>query len=148
MRLWSLHPRYLDGKGLVACWRESLLAQKVLAGSTKGYRNHPQLIRFRAAADPMAAIGAYLDGLAVEADGRGYRFNTDLIVSPVAATAARILVTEGQLDYERQHLLAKLAVRDPDRRHQLTPGTTGAVPDAHPLFRVIGGPVEDWERAG
>ena len=36
MRLWSLHPRYLDAKGLVALWREGLLAQAVLKGQTKG----------------------------------------------------------------------------------------------------------------
>ena len=46
MRLWSLHPKYLDIKGLVACWREGLLARKVLLDQTKGYKNHPQLIRF------------------------------------------------------------------------------------------------------
>src|SRR3954452_11063876 len=80
MRIWSLHPRLLDGKGLVACWRETLLAQKVLAGETKGYRNHPQLQRFRATADQMAAIGAYLCGLDAEALNRGYSFNTSLIL--------------------------------------------------------------------
>lgn len=43
MRLWSLHPQYLDAKGLVALWREGLLAQAVLAGQTRGYKRHPQL---------------------------------------------------------------------------------------------------------
>jgi hypothetical protein len=33
MRLWSLHPRYLDAKGLQAVWREGLLAKKVLQGN-------------------------------------------------------------------------------------------------------------------
>ena len=60
MRLWSLHPRYLDAKGLVALWREALLAQKVLHGNTKGYRNHPQLTRFKQQQNPLAAIAAYL----------------------------------------------------------------------------------------
>ena len=46
MRLWSVHPRYLDTAGLTACWREALLAQKVLTGATRGYRRHPQLERF------------------------------------------------------------------------------------------------------
>lgn len=32
MRLWSLHPSYLDAVGLVALWREGLLARKVLQG--------------------------------------------------------------------------------------------------------------------
>lgn len=60
MRLWTLHPKYLDRQGLLALWREGLLAQAVLAGKTKGYRNHPQLIRFKSARDPLAAIGCYL----------------------------------------------------------------------------------------
>ncbi|MEN6399799.1 MAG: pyrimidine dimer DNA glycosylase/endonuclease V, partial [Rectinema sp.] len=29
MRLWTLHPQYLDQKGLTAAWREGLLAKKV-----------------------------------------------------------------------------------------------------------------------
>jgi hypothetical protein len=43
MRLWSLHPQYLDPQGLVALWREALLAQAVLRGKTRGYKHHPQL---------------------------------------------------------------------------------------------------------
>jgi hypothetical protein len=56
MRLWSLHPCYLDRQGLLALWREALLAQKMLQGQTRGYRFHPQLERFRAQSDPSAAI--------------------------------------------------------------------------------------------
>ena len=63
MRIWSVHPRYLDRQGLLACWRESLLAQAVLADATKGYQHHPQLERFREQPDPLVAIGAYLAGL-------------------------------------------------------------------------------------
>nr|WP_253280607.1 pyrimidine dimer DNA glycosylase/endonuclease V [Arcanobacterium phocae] len=48
MRLWSIRPSQLDRAALIAGWREGLLAQKVLAGLTKGYRHHPQLERFRA----------------------------------------------------------------------------------------------------
>ena len=47
MRLWSLHPSYLDSAGLVALWQEGLLARKVLSSQTKGYIHHPQLHRFR-----------------------------------------------------------------------------------------------------
>jgi Pyrimidine dimer DNA glycosylase len=79
MRLWTLHPRYLDSKGLVAAWREALLAQKVLAGATRGYRHHPQLIRFQSQADPRAAIASFLVGLADEAANRGYRFDASKI---------------------------------------------------------------------
>ena len=163
MRIWSLHPSLLDQKGLVACWRETLLAQKVLQGRTSGYRNHPQLERFRAHPDPLAAIGAYLSGVADEADARGYRFNRDLIVCPPQQTSgpddgpAPIAVTTGQLDLEFRHLLAKLEVRDPDRHARLRKAPAGATSSgmpgpagtlcAHPLFTVAPGPVESWERA-
>ena len=53
MRLWSLDPAHLDRQGLVACWREALLAQAVLAGRTRGYRHHPQLERFRVVPGPV-----------------------------------------------------------------------------------------------
>src|SRR5690606_27398013 len=112
MRVWSVHPRYLDRQGLVACWRETLLAQAVLAGRTKGYLNHSQLVRFRATADPLASVCAYLGVLAVEADERGYRFDRSRIDRAVALDAvAPLPVTEGQVAYEWAHLLAKLATR-------------------------------------
>jgi len=59
VRIWSLHPCLLDRRALVACWRETLLAQKVLRGLTRGYTNHPQLIRFRAHPQPLEAGAAY-----------------------------------------------------------------------------------------
>ena len=40
-------------QGLVALWREALLARAVLRGKTRGYRHHPQLHRFRASATPV-----------------------------------------------------------------------------------------------
>jgi len=73
VRLWSIHPQYLDRAGLTALWREGLLAQKVLQGMTRGDRNHPKLVRFRSAADPVAAIGYYLTEGAKEAERRSYR---------------------------------------------------------------------------
>lgn len=140
MRLWSLHPAHLDRQGLIACWREALLAQKVLAGLTTGYRSHPQLIRFRAADGPLAAIGAYLSGLAEEADARGYRFDRTKIHD--GSGHAQLPVTTGQLDFEAQHLAAKLALRSPADADRLA----DARPRTHPLFRLGPGPIEDWER--
>src|SRR5690606_3218298 len=95
VRLWSLHPAHLDRAGLVACWREALLAQAVLAERTRGYRHHPQLTRFRALPDPLAGIGGYLSGLADEADRRGYRFDRGRLIA--APDDRRIIVTDGQL---------------------------------------------------
>jgi hypothetical protein len=140
MRLWSLHPQYLDPKGLVAVWREALLAQKVLRGLTRGYRHHPQLVRFRATEDPVGAIGVYLVGVADEADRRSYRFNRRKIVR--ADYTGRIAVTEGQIAYERTHLLGKLKARAPEARATFVEVRPV---HAHPLFRVVPGPVADWE---
>jgi hypothetical protein len=126
----------------VALWREALLAQAVLRGLTRGYRQHPQLRRFQAASDPVAAVGAYLVAVAREAQARGYRFDAAKIA--LAGGRRRLRVTRGQLAAEKAHLLAKLARRDPDRVAALQ----GARPPlAHPLFTVVAGPKADWEKA-
>jgi hypothetical protein len=140
MRVWTLHPKYLDARGLVALWREALLAQKVLQGTTRGYRHHPQLTRFRAHRDPPAAIAGYLRVVAEEAKGRGYRFDDSKI--PPARTGRRIRATRGQLLYEWQHLRNKLRVRDPSRLRALA---TVTEPEPHDLFRIVPGEVEPWE---
>jgi hypothetical protein len=141
MRLWTLHPRYLDPKGLVAAWREALLAQKVLAGATRGYRSHPQLARFRARPDPLAAIAAFLRGLAEEAGRRGYRFDASKILS--CAGTRRIPETRGQLLFEWGHLRRKLRVRAPSAARGLR---KIAVPEPHPLFRIVPGEPRAWEK--
>jgi len=141
MRLWTVHPRYLDPKGLVAAWREALLAQKVLAGGTKGYRHHPQLARFQAQADPTAAIATFLAGLADEAQTRGYHFDATKIARP--RFTGKIAETDGQLRYEWKHLLAKLKKRAPELEKQFR---NLAQPEPHPLFRIIPGQVRDWEK--
>ena len=142
MRLWSLHPKYLDPPGLVALWREGLLAQKVLRGRTKGYRSHPQLDRFKACKDPVAAIGAYLSAVAAEATARGYGFDASKIFSP--GLRRPIMVTRGQMALERAHLRAKLAGRSP---HWVAPLAKARPLLAHPLFRISVGPPAPWERA-
>ena len=144
MRLWSLHPRYLDAKGLVALWREALLAQKVLTGSTRGYRNHPQLERFRAHPAPDNAITAYLHNVRDEATQRGYNFDRTRI-HLTHRHATPIEVTEGQLCYELAHLTAKLKRRAPAALERLQ-GIT--VPDPHPSIVAVPGPIASWERLG
>ena len=141
MRLWSIHPKYLDQKGLTAVWREGLLAQKVLLGETKGYQNHPQLIRFRNSPDPVAAIGAYLLEVAKEAERRGYTFNVSKIIR--AGGSILLTVTEGQIAYEWQHLLGKLKSRSPD---DYARNAAVGTPDAHPIFQAVPGGIELWER--
>jgi len=140
MRLWSIHPRYLDAKGLVALWREGLLAQAVLAGQTKGYRHHPQLTRFLQADAPQACMANYLQEVHIESLRRGYHFDQDKIGA--GAVVDSLPITRGQLDFEWHHLRAKLQVRDPERLRQFE-GLKQ--PAAHPLFRVVKGPVAPWE---
>lgn len=140
MRLWSLHPSLLDRQGLTALWREGLLAQAVLAGRTRGYTRHPQLERFREVSDPLGAVAAYLDGVREEATRRGYRYDPTRI-DDVARWEGRIAVTTGQVALEWAHLRGKLAVRSPEVHASL------GEPAVHPLFEVVEGPVEPWERA-
>ena len=178
MRIWSLHPCLLDRRALVACWRETLLAQKVLRGLTRGYTNHPQLIRFRAHPQPLEAVAAYLSGLADEADARGYSFNRALIgagedstnensagkngtsnngtgkncadkAEDPYASVARIPVPLGQLEYELAFLQHKVAGRDPEWEHRLSERLTARgelAACAHPLFEVVPGAIEPWEK--
>jgi hypothetical protein len=143
MRLWSLHPRYLDPQGLVALWREALLARAVLCGNTRGYRSHPQLERFRSQTAPRAAISSYLKGVHSEATTRGYSFDRSKIGR--ARTEVSLFVTAGQVEYEWQHLLQKLAARNPALYQQWR---AVSAPECHPLFQVQPGPIESWERVG
>lgn len=141
MRLWSLHPKYLDARGLVALWREALLAQAVLRGQTVGYRRHPQLERLRAHDAHLAAIAEYLRGVHAEAVRRGYRFAQERIGS--ARGCERLAVTRGQMRYEWGHLMAKMAQRDREAYDRLRHARN---PQPHPLFRVVPGEIEWWER--
>ena len=173
MRIWSLHPCLLDRRALVACWRETLLAQKVLRGLARGYTNHPQLLRFRAHPQPLEAVATYLWGLADEADARGYSFNRALIgagedstgknssgkndtdkngadkAEDPYASVALIPVPLGQLEYELAFLRHKVAGRDPEWEHRLSERLTARgelAACAHPLFEVVPGAIEPWEK--
>jgi Pyrimidine dimer DNA glycosylase len=141
MRLWSLHPKYLDPQGLVALWREALLAKAVLRGQTRGYRQHPQLDRFKAQRAPRSAINAYLAAILAEADRRNYSFDRSKVGS--VRTPSRIPVTKGQLEFEWSHLMGKLRRRNPALHRLWRDANTCEV---HPLFETVAGPVESWER--
>lgn len=141
MRLWAIHPEYLDAKGLVALWREALLAQNVLLGNTKGYKKHPQLNRFKNTSNPIGAIACYLRSIIDEADRRGYNFNRNKIVNK--KINSMIPVTSGQVEYEFKHLLEKLRKRDPDLYLPLEGIEKIKV---NPIFKKISGIIEEWER--
>lgn len=140
MRIWSVHPAYLDVKGLVALWRETLLARHVLLGLTKGYTNHPQLDRFKATTEPVQCIDYYLSVVYDEALKRGYHFNETKFNN--VEKPHQISVTNGQLQYETKHLLNKLKLRDP-AKHKLLQHEKQLKP--HPLFKTTKGGIEKWE---
>lgn len=140
MRIWSISPKYLDPKGLVALWRETLLAKHVLMGNTVGYRNHPQLIRFKQQSDPVATIDAYLAHIYNEALLRNYKFDKSKFAE--VTDQALIPVTTGQLAYELAHLKKKLEVRAPE----LIPSLPSSAIITHvPIFTEVLGEVEAWE---
>ena len=141
VRLWSIHPRYLDSRGLVALWREGLLAQAVLEGKTRGYRRHPQLARFQDLGRPAAAVRGYLWHVYQEALHRGFRFDRSRIGRVTSCPQLR--VTSGQLAYELSHLKRKLRARDPRRYRALRRLKR---PRPHPSFTAVAGGVEAWER--
>jgi len=142
MRLWSIHPKYLDSKGLVALWREALLAKKVLQGRTRKYRNHPQTERFKELDKPLPFINSYLLYVWKEADERGYNFDKRRIGK---TTPKKMKVSKGQLEYEFRHLKRKLKTRAPGKYRGLLKVKKI---EAHPVFVVKKGPVESWEKQG
>jgi hypothetical protein len=141
MRLWSIHPKYLDAAGLVALWREGLLAKKVLLGKTKGYKEHPQLARFKRSSNPGSVIDLYLKVVYKEAQARGYNFDSTKIGE--GSFEENITVNIGQFEYEWKHLLAKLEKRSPELFRKYS---TITLPEPHPLFEIIRGGIEDWEK--
>lgn len=142
MRLWSLHPKHLDPQGLVALWREALLAQAVLQSKTRGYKHHPQLKRFQESPFPRRYIAAYLKEVHAEATRRGYSFDASKIGRANGVGPKSLKVTRGQLDYEWGHLNRKLKKRSPKWRKQLP--STG-LSEPHPLFQIVRGGIADWE---
>lgn len=141
MRIWSLHPRYLDARGLVALWRETLLAQAVLRGETRGYTHHPQLLRFREQSSPAGFIAAYLREVHTEAVRRGYNFDSTKIGR--SRVRGRIAVSRGQLDFEWEHLIGKVKTRDPEWYARIANVKN---PGPHPLFRAVRGGIAPWEK--
>ena len=141
MRLWSIHPKYLDTKGLVALWREAILAKKVLEGKTKGYKNHPQLERFRESSNPISAINLYLNYIFEESLKRNYNFDKSKIKNQRKKSTLK--VTQGQLIYEFSHLKKKLKMRN---KNKLKEVSSIKIPKENSFFKRINGNKESWEK--
>lgn len=139
MRIWSLHPQLLDTKGLVALWRETLLAKHVLLGKTKGYKNHPQLNRFKKQSNPVNAINCYLNVIQKHAETIGYNFDKDKVGE---FEPCKIVVTNGQVEFELNHLKKKLQTRDLKKFDMIKDMNV----EIHPMFEMVNGNIEDWEK--
>lgn len=154
MRIWSLHPHYLDSKGLVAAWREGLLAKAVLEDKTKGYKNHPQLDRFKAADMPLEAINIYLGCLHQEAVFRGYNFDGSKLnpVSVEYTYTNPMQVTKEQVAYEAMLLAVKIWNRKDRRTQEDIDRIMDLVNDKIEYlwlgdnFELVGGQIEPWEK--
>ncbi len=145
MRIWSIHPKYLDVKGLVAVWRETLLAKKVLEDRTKGYKHHPQLLRFKQhQPNALLLINLYLYHIHNEAQNRGYRFDYSKLDQRINySTQYLINVTTGQLEYELEHIKNKTKLRSPHWYEQIKHINN---PEANQIFNEVEGPIELWEK--
>jgi len=141
MRLWSIHPKYLDVKGLSGLWREALLARKILKKQTKAYKNHPQMNRFKELKRPLPAIDTYLKHIYDESCDRGYCFNRKKFGNRFRKS--KINVKKGQIDYEFKILKKRLKIRAKDKYKELLKVKKI---ESNPLFRIIKGKIESWEK--
>lgn len=145
MRLWSFHPKYLNRQYLGAVWHEGITkAQTGLQGGR--YKNHSQLQRFRVAKDPLALLALYLSSIWQESVNRGFSYNWHLVKRDIPSILyfTKIPVTTGQLDYEWRHYLKK--IRKNDFEWYYNKLNEVWLPDPHPVFYVVKGDIEDWER--
>lgn len=136
MRIWSIHPKYLDAKRLTAVWRETLLARAVLENKTQAYKNHSQLTRFKKQKNPKILINSYLYHIHQESIKRNYNFNKKLLKN--SFTKKKIKVTIGQIKYELLHLKRKL--KNPEHLKKIK------IPEVNPIFKVTKGCIESWEK--
>ena len=143
MRIWSIHPKYLDAKGLVALWRETLLAKNVLEGKTKGYKNHSQLVRFKSVDtnSPLSFINLYLHYVHQEAGERGYKFDRSKI--GYFNTSCSMSVNSEQIRFEFEHIKNKTQNRSKDWYEKIKSIEN---PEVHPIFYKVDGPIEKWEK--
>jgi Pyrimidine dimer DNA glycosylase len=143
MRLWTIDPIYLDTKGLVAAWREGLLAKKVLEGKTSGYKNHPQLVRFFERDDPIVMITKYLNEIYKEAKKRRFKFNYSKISNVIVNTNEMISTSNKQIEYEFELLKSKLEKRDLKKLNEIK---DEVIIKINRTFKRRIGTIENWER--
>ena len=76
-----------------------------------------------------------------EAQKRNYNFDKRKI--ELINDVEKINVTTGQLDFEKNHLLNKLKLRDQKKYNEIIHLVNF---ETHPLFNLIEGEIETWEK--
>jgi len=82
MKIYLMHPSYLDSKRLVETWRSSVLIKNVLIG--KGGKNlfyNKYVCLFSRSHYPINFIIRYMIDVKAEADKRDFKFDSGLILS-------------------------------------------------------------------
>jgi hypothetical protein len=116
-------------------------------GKTKGWKNHPQLIRFKNHNAPIHAIGFYLFIIYNEGCKRGYSYNKSKMFK-IVEKVSMINISKEQLAYEFEILKNRVRGRDHTKFLELLEfGKKESYPKPHPLFHVIDGKVALWEKS-
>lgn len=138
MRIWSIHPKYLDTKRLTAQWREALLCKNVIEGKTKGYVNHPQFIRIKNHNKPIEFINAYLLTIWEEANKRLFKYDKSKIdMDKAILFKNKMEVSDKQLEYEYYHMMLKSGKIEHILINEI---------ESNPLFNIIEGDIMIYER--
>lgn len=137
MRLWTIHPEYLDNKQLSTLWRDTLLAKNVLSGLTKHHKSDSQLNRFQNHPIPRKAINFYLSIIWEESQNRNMPFDESKFSKTSLKEKEFIEVNTGQVSFEFKRLKQ-------EQKNDII--QIPAKIKIHPLFKSVNGPVEVWEK--
>lgn len=148
MRIWSFHPKYLDKQGLSRAINEGIAGNKALRKTGEGYppswEKHSQLERFKTTAIPGIYSQLYLDRLfMIKYNSWMLETNQEPFFDDIENPYPKLKVTIGQLKYEWQRYLKKISKRSPKLYEELK---SIELPEPHPLFNIIDGDVESWEK--
>ena len=115
----------------------------MLAGLTKGYKNHPQLDRFYAHENALEAVNAYLAEVYAEGRARGYKFDAAKVGEFDERNLAKIAVSRGQIEYEFAFLQKKLKSRDVKAYERNLSVKNIEIAG---VFEEVAGGIEPWEK--
>lgn len=154
MRLWTIHPKYLDGKRLTSQWKEGIqmmhiwkeIGENPEPAKRLGYVSHPQVRRLSnlLVADSgliSLLLHQHLTAVHEESVQRSYSFNKKLIddLAPDCKNAPKVYVTMGQVAYE----FALMATKNNEWSQKVA---IDPYMLCNPIFQVVSGSIESWEK--